>query len=345
MEGIAKEMLGSCQEVYKRLGDEESKRIYFDRLMHSISGDYKYILDIFKDFHETKWLEEQLGKPGDKYIFGCGYYGNRIFTDTRNVAWKGYIDNNQSLWGGVKNNLPIYNPNDVPRDAVIFIGVIHYQSEIRHQLLELGFAEENIINYGKVIFDLVKKQYFDLPYLSHVEDEVFVDAGVLNGFSSQEFVKWAGDKFLHIYCFEPDKKNFPKCESNLADLIAQQKLTIIPKGVWDKAERLSFSSSGDGASHVGEGDDYIDVVTLDEALAGKKVTFIKMDIEGSEKRALMGARKIISEQHPKLAISIYHKYEDIVELPELIMSYYPEYKFYLRHYDLNNCETVLYAIP
>ena len=60
--------------------------------------------------------------------------------------------------------------------------------------------------------------------------------------------------------------------------------------------------------------------------------------------ALKGAEKSIRNYHPKLAISIYHKLEDVDEIPRLLLEYYPDYKFYLRHYSLMNCETILYAL-
>ncbi len=69
-----------------------------------------------------------------------------------------------------------------------------------------------------------------------------------------------------------------------------------------------------------------------------------MDIEGFEKRALIGAKKIITEQEPALGISIYHKREDIWEIPKLILDLNSEYKFFLRHYSLGVIDTVLYAV-
>ena len=66
--------------------------------------------------------------------------------------------------------------------------------------------------------------------------------------------------------------------------------------------------------------------------------------EGSELKALEGAKTVIQRDHPKLAISLYHKPEDIVELPAYILELVPEYKFYIRHYCSDVCETVLYAV-
>ena len=72
--------------------------------------------------------------------------------------------------------------------------------------------------------------------------------------------------------------------------------------------------------------------------------FIKMDIEGAELAALEGAQNCIREQHPKLIICVYHKPEDIIEIPAYILSLCPDYKLYLRHYSLGHTETVLYAV-
>ena len=76
----------------------------------------------------------------------------------------------------------------------------------------------------------------------------------------------------------------------------------------------------------------------------EEVTFIKMDIEGAELKALKGAKNIILRDKPKLAISIYHKPEDIVEIPLFIKELVPEYKLYIRHYSNDSIETVLYAV-
>ena len=61
-------------------------------------------------------------------------------------------------------------------------------------------------------------------------------------------------------------------------------------------------------------------------------SFIKMDIEGSEKNALLGAEKTIRTFHPKLYICSYHRNEDLFELPLLIKSFDKSYRFYFRQH-------------
>ncbi len=69
-----------------------------------------------------------------------------------------------------------------------------------------------------------------------------------------------------------------------------------------------------------------------------------MDIEGAELNALKGCEKIIKRYQPKLAICIYHRNEDFIEIPKYILSIVPEYKLYMRHHNISGTETVLYAI-
>jgi hypothetical protein len=70
-----------------------------------------------------------------------------------------------------------------------------------------------------------------------------------------------------------------------------------------------------------------------------------MDVEGSELNALKGAERVIKENEPILAICVYHKIEDFVEISDFILSVIPNYKLYLRHHNISGTETVLYAVP
>ena len=110
---------------------------------------------------------------------------------------------------------------------------------------------------------------------------------------------------------------------------------------------LNFSEKSDTSTSLitGVGDFSIPVVTIDSTLNGDVATFLKMDIEGAELQALVGAKETIKKYKPRLAICIYHKLEDIVTIPEYILSLVPEYKFYIRHHHPTiGTETVLYAV-
>jgi hypothetical protein len=86
------------------------------------------------------------------------------------------------------------------------------------------------------------------------------------------------------------------------------------------------------------------VTTIDELLKGGPATFIKMDIEGAELVALKGAKQTIKKYKPKLAVCVYHKPLDIVEIPLYLKKLVPEYKLFLRHYSDFGFDTIRYAV-
>ena len=87
------------------------------------------------------------------------------------------------------------------------------------------------------------------------------------------------------------------------------------------------------------------VYSLDNVLHPPWPTFIKMDIEGSEPAALWGARRILKEHKPVLAICAYHEAEHLWTLPLLIHALQPEYKLFLRRYAEYAFELIWYAVP
>ena len=73
--------------------------------------------------------------------------------------------------------------------------------------------------------------------------------------------------------------------------------------------------------------------------------FLKMDIEGAELSAINGAKNIINQYHPKLAICVYHRAADIREIFKTVLNIRADYHVYLRHYTEGIYETVMYFIP
>ena len=183
-----------------------------------------------------------------------------------------------------------------------------------------------------------------------LDDEVFLDCGAFNGRTSKLFADWCKNKYEKIYAFEPEENNREKCRDTLQE--AGARFEIVPYGLWDSKQTFTFITGKGGASHIegmrttvsGGGTTKIDVDALDNILKGKRASFIKMDLEGSELHALKGAKEIIKIYRPKLAISIYHKPEDMWELPDIILSYHSDYKLYIRHYSIAAEETIMYAI-
>lgn len=189
-------------------------------------------------------------------------------------------------------------------------------------------------------------QYFDEDIMSFSENEIFIDCGAYDGDTVMQFMealKKSGiSGYSKITAFEADPANVRKMEKNLSGLT---NIEIVPKGVSDKSEILTFSANGTTSSGVVSGaGTQIEVVPIDEAVNDGDVTFIKMDIEGSELKALMGAQKTIKRCRPKLAVCVYHKADDLMTIPQYIKSLVPDYRLYFRNYREEGTESVIYAI-
>ncbi len=345
------------KRIYQAIADDMSKDIFCSRFLYSMTGDASHIEWMAEEFMRTSesdagWaaLKEQIsGLEGKAWIFGAGAYGKTLYEKTGGAkAWKGFVDN----WP--KNDAYMGSPVLKPQDFMnIYSGekiVLPSKSllyEMRRQLLELGISEENIID-GTAWYDATEgRQYFDLPYLTYGENEVFVDGGSCDGTSAVRFAQQCGKRYKKILCFEPDRRNIERVRQNLLSRDIGD-FEIIGKGLWDREQELSFVANGTADSHIAAGGEEnavkIEVTSLDEVLYGSEASFIKMDIEGAEKNALKGARNTIVKYKPKLAVCVYHKPEDIWELPRLILEMREDYRLYLRHYSAGDTETVLYAV-
>ncbi len=345
------------QTIYNKMQDELSKQIYMDRLNYSLTSDGRFLCNMVdrtvRSRREWKeFCEFLVGKACNKdmVIFGAGIWGNILLNETYTmVQWKYVVDSNPK--GKMIKNIPLLAFDKFMEkydgEYIVISSYKNYQ-EMAMQLRNRGVPNGRIINAGSVIYQLTEgKIYFDLKELLPCRAwEVFVDAGCFDGATTKQFFAWCGGEG-YSYCLEPDIQNINFIKRNLD---SNNNYELINKALWSKTTRLSMNAKGNFATSVAEAntcDDLtkIEAVALDELLQDKEISFIKMDIEGAEAEALYGAEKIITEQKPRLAISIYHKLEDIWTIPQIILEYNMNYKFYLRHYSFADYDTVLYAVP
>lgn len=198
--------------------------------------------------------------------------------------------------------------------------------------------------------DLAAIAISDMQYYSHellpaVQDAVLVDCGAFDGETTKDFISVYGN-YHKIYAYEPAVDNYYNCCNALRD---RRDVTVINKGLADEEGSMRFTSSlPDAANRINPGGDItVDITTLDLDIADK-ITFIKMDIEGAEQSAIIGAKKHISEDKPQMAICLYHTIKDIWKIPQMIYKINPQYKFYMRYHKTGELipeEFVLYADP
>lgn len=187
-------------------------------------------------------------------------------------------------------------------------------------------------------------QYFPNEF-EFTNNEVYLDAGVYDGKNIYQFMDKIEGNYQYIYGIEADPHNFKRSVDNLREI---KNLELYPKALHCKNEIISFlstdSSSKKGNAHVQPNGDIIVQGIKGDCLKNKP-TFIKMDIEGSEKDALEGLRETIMNEKPKLAICIYHFQEDFWEVPLKMKELNPKYKLMIRNHEKMFCliESVCYA--
>ena len=191
-------------------------------------------------------------------------------------------------------------------------------------------------------------QYFADDLFSLSDQEVLIDCGAYDGDTIREFTERRGSNFAAIRAYEPDEANFSRLQEFLEQLdpSIRRKVTVRKLAVGAEFGSVGFVSEGSIASRVDvDGTAQVTVVPLDGDLADIRPTYIKMDVEGSEMDALRGAAKTIHASRPILAICVYHKPEDLPEVPLFIKSTSDGYRYFLRSHDEEGWELVCYAVP
>jgi FkbM family methyltransferase len=183
------------------------------------------------------------------------------------------------------------------------------------------------------------------------EGDVVIDAGGCWGDSALYFAHEVGENGK-VYSFEFMPDNLEIFERNMSlNPKLSQIINLVRNPVWSKSgEQLFVEGNGPGARVVPHSGDpnstRVETFTIDDLVIKEKirrVDFIKMDIEGAELEALRGAANTIRQFRPKLAISVYHKLNDIWEIPQYIDGLGLGYKFTLKHVTIHAEETVLFA--
>ncbi|MEL7624278.1 MAG: FkbM family methyltransferase [Clostridiales bacterium] len=346
-------VLEKMQTVCAKLEDEKSRETFINRLLFQITGDIEYINKIpgveslgceknNQGFPELNKLLDKIRKDERLVIYGAGVHGAYIdsFLRKNNISVSCFWDRNPVKQAKGFMGKKVIPPT--PGEERIIIASKAFLQEMTEYLLSLGIQKKNIISLEYAAFRSdTNKQYFDPEIIRFSKNEVFVDAGAYNLETSLKLLEEC-DSVRKIYAFEPDNAN----SSIIASMIeesGQKNIELIKAGLWSKSDVLRLLPDGTNSQIAENGTDAVQMITLDEAV-DDEVTFIKMDIEGSELEALKGAKKTILKYKPKLAICIYHKPEDFIDIPLYINNILPEYKLYMRHYTNNTYETVLYAV-
>lgn len=351
--------------VASLLQDEESRKLFSARLQYSKNGTlaplYRYLMESERTGNPVdiiSFLRNRLNTAetdDELVVYGTTWANMELFKAVKELGCRiDFVceakspdwlrlgeDPAQYDWMGV----PIITEKELFRhhkNAQIITGFIA-SSDAKDYLMEKGIPSDHIW----VRHTQWEPQYLAPDIVHPHEHEVYIDGGVLDLQNTAEFIDWCHGEYSAVYAFEPDLRSYQTCLNRIETDPAfdSSRVHLLHAALWREDTTLNFEDGHGGGSNINSGgNSAVQGRSIDSVLQGAPVTFIKLDIEGAEMDALIGARESIQRWKPRLAICIYHKPNDPIDIPLYIHELVPEYKMYIRHYSTCSAETVLYCI-
>lgn len=224
----------------------------------------------------------------------------------------------------------------------------------RFHLGDIGYPIELFFSTLGVFNTFMLKQYEyqkRSPIVKVREGDYVIDGGGCWGDTALYFASAVGAEG-RVFSFEFTPPNLKIFAANMAlnpELSAR--IQVVPHAMWDHSgEHIGYDMNGPGTSLANDAGHALSASTMsvDDFVKNERIArvdFIKMDIEGAELKALRGAEATIRSWAPTLAISVYHKEDDLLEIPAFLDSLGGGYDLFLDHYTIYGEETVLFAVP
>lgn len=306
---------------------------------------YHERFDYFIDGNEKKWNTEFAGKMifgtdrilndnhEDMIIIIATMYFKSVIDSLKQMGYRGKVFSafhvhyrmGQGASEGLAQNIDKLKTILADEKSMSLVDTILE----KRQALDIDYSDIN-----------EPHQYFVKGITERNPHAVFVDGGAFLGETVDEFIEFQQNEFEKVYSFEMDEANYRRIDTSKYD----ERVEFLNYGLWSEETECRYDSDATSSALGDSGELVAKCMPIDKVCAQDKVTLIKMDIEGAEEEALRGAYRTITENKPQLAICIYHKPNDIYEIPFLLKEWVPEYRFYIRHHSDNFTETVLYAV-
>jgi methyltransferase, FkbM family len=197
----------------------------------------------------------------------------------------------------------------------------------------MKFGKYNFLSLKEASVDSWIFEQYNLSGLCEVSSGDFVvDGGAFKGETAFWFLSKGAGK---VYAFEGDDISFKVLSKNVRLNRVEGKIIPVKALLSDKdgVSKIKMTGSGSSSTLAKDGTE-VESITLDSFVFKNNIEhidFIKLDVEGAELDVLKGAIETIKKFKPKMAISVYHKGDDIVAIPLFLHELLPNAKFYLSH--------------
>lgn len=263
--------------------------------------------------------------------------------------------------------LGVYNINNfsynVNATSLLFdIGIQKLDPRIVHDDIcsrtrELFYDEESKIQFDRIIKSRIAAdpsylktsaypRFFHPVVNAHYGDSI-VDGGILDGETTEVLRHECGyiGKLIGFEAFNKFANNSKKYLSDYGNI------GIVNLGLWDidttlqikehinpNWTRMQFDKETDTIP--------VKAISLDNYFKPDyQCDFLKLNIEGAELRALIGARNFLKRNRPRMQIATFHAKNLIFEVPQFINDELENYAIFLGHHTPYFEQTYVYAIP
>lgn len=303
----------------------------------ALEGDFWYLYERFKYVSSKTIIDETINLFES---YPVEYKEIFISLPNRYTFLTGRIDTKEKDYSLIKIYVDMLKEN-IEQFRWLFERLADYRSkQILIRIVRFWFAF-NLNDLGD-LHENIFGDYYDLDLLEYKANDVLVDCGAYIGDSILDYINTYGSDYKRIYGYEISSDIMEKLKGNVDGI---RDVVLKHKGVGSHVGKMLMKSDGAGSKIYDQGEEEIDVTTLDEDI-DEPVTIIKMDIEGAETDAIEGAKNHILRERPRLLICTYHKPDDIFKIPQLIYSIRDDYKFFLRFNGRGiwPCDHVLFAV-
>lgn len=295
---------------------------------------------------------EALPSQPNCYVIIASCYVRSIVNDNPYLKNKKVI-----LWSSINGFCPVLPELPDTVDAFWENDSVYKAYELmadeKSKIIFRNFIKFHILFSQDIFFNYDPECYF--PRGLPINHSCFIDAGAADGDTFKSWLKkgfpvTSDDRY---FAFEPSPSEYESLKSFVSGLPTEirEKVTIYNAGLGDLATILYLSCAGKSSrltKHAMNNDNnigrYVQVMRVDDVLASFRPTFLKADVEGAEMHLLEGAKDTIARCLPDMAISVYHRYSDIWNIPLWIVQQNDNYNIFLRHHSRAYDDVVCYAL-